>query len=266
MRKLTVIPVLILLLASVSATAQTLKDHPRVKQAFSLLEVWIEAQRAYQQIPGSSAAVVYDQQLLWSGGFGHADLERKQRATPSTIYSICSISKLFTSIGVMQLRDAGKLRLDDPVAKHISWFKIKRSDPLSPEITVEGLLTHSSGLPREADFPYWTGPEFNFPTREQIMERLARQQTLYPAETYFQYSNLGITLAGELITSTSGEAYESYIRKRILDPLGLKSTTSEMPEKERGARLATGYSAMRRDGARVAVTFFSARGVSPAAG
>jgi CubicO group peptidase (beta-lactamase class C family) len=268
MKKLPVSLVLIitLLLASYPAAAQSLADHPRVKQALNLLQVWLDAQRAYQQIPGVSAAVVHDQQLLWSGGFGYADIERKMPATPSTIYSICSISKLFTSIGVMQLRDEGKVRLDDPVARHIPWFKIKRGDPLGPEITVEGLLTHSSGLPRESDFPYWTGPDFTFPTREQIMERLARQETLYPAETYFQYSNLGLTLAGELITSASSQPYEAYVRKRIFEPLGLKSTTSEMPEKERGGRLATGYSALRREGTRVAVPFFMARGISPAAG
>ena len=268
MRKLSVWLALIisLLFAPFPAAAQSAADHPRVKQALNLLRVWLDAQRAYQQIPGISAAVVHDQQLLWSGGFGYSDIERKTPATPATIYSICSISKLFTSIGVMQLRDEGKLRLDDPVARHIPWFKIKRADPLGPEITIEGLLTHSSGLPRESDFPYWTGPEFNFPTREQIMERLARQETLYPAETYFQYSNLGLTLAGELITSAAGEPYEAYVRRRILDPLGLKSTTSEMPEKERGGRLATGYSAPRREGVRTAVPFFSARGIAPAAG
>jgi CubicO group peptidase (beta-lactamase class C family) len=258
--------IVILLVASSPAGAQSVADHPRVKQALNLLQVWLDAQRAYQQIPGISAAVVYDQQLLWSGGFGYADIERKRPATAETIYSICSISKLFTSIGVLQLRDEGKLRLDDPVARHIPWFKIKRSDPQGPEITIEGLLTHSSGLPRESDFPYWTGPDFTFPTREQIMERLAGQETLYPAETYFQYSNLGITLAGELIRSASGEPYEAYVRRRILDPLGLKSTTSEMPEKERGGRLATGYSALLREGTRVAVPFFMARGIAPAAG
>ncbi len=84
---------------------------------------------------------------------GYADVSRKTPATPSTIYGICSISKLFTSIGVMQLRDEGKLRIDDPVARYIPWSKIKRSDPLGPEIKIEGLLTHSSGLPRESDFP-----------------------------------------------------------------------------------------------------------------
>lgn len=261
-----IVLVVVLLGASSSVPGQSVAQHPRVKQALNLVQVWLDAQRAYQQIPGVSAAVVYDQQVLSSAGFGYADLSRKMPATPSTIYSICSISKLFTSIGVMQLRDEGKLRLDDSVARHVPWFKIKRTDPLGAEITIEGLLTHASGLPRESDFPYWTGPEFAFPTREQVKERLASQETLYPAETYFQYSNLGITLAGELIASVSGESYEAYVNKRILGPLGLKSTTPEIPEKERGGRLATGYSALRRDGTRVPVPFFMARGIAPAAG
>jgi CubicO group peptidase (beta-lactamase class C family) len=182
------------------------------------------------------------------------------------VYSICSISKLFTSIGVMQLRDAGKLRLDDPVAKHLSWFRIKQVAPDAPDVTVEGLLTHSSGLPREADFPYWTGPDFAFPTREQVMQRIASQEELYPAATYFQYSNLGLTLAGELVSATSGRSYADYVQRNILDSLGLRSTTPEMPERSRSERLATGYSAITRDGTRDALPYFTARGIAPAAG
>jgi CubicO group peptidase (beta-lactamase class C family) len=230
------------------------------------VRVWLDAERAYQQIPGLSAAVIQDQKVLLSEGFGYADVDSKKPATPDTLYSICSISKLFTSIAVMQLRDAGKLRLDDPVGRHLSWFTIKRSQPQAPEITVEGLLTHSSGLPRESDFPYWTGPDFSFPSRDQIIQRLSSQETLYPAETYFQYSNLGLTLAGEIVSATSGEKYGEYVRKHILDPLGLRSTVPEMPEKERGGRLATGYSARRREGPRVPVSFFTAKGIAPAAG
>ena len=123
----------------------------------SVMQTWLEAQRAYEHIPAVSAALVKDQQVIWSGGYGYADVERKVPATASTIYSICSISKLFTSVAVMQLRDAGKLRLDDPVAKHLSWFNIKRTFPEREEITIEGLMTHASGLPRESDYPYWTG-------------------------------------------------------------------------------------------------------------
>ena len=96
--------------------------------ALHLMRTWLEAERSYAHIPGVSAAIVSDQQILWDGGFGYSDLARQAPATASTIYSICSISKLFTSVATMQLRDAGKLRLDDPVAKHLPWFTIKQTN------------------------------------------------------------------------------------------------------------------------------------------
>ncbi len=268
MKPARIIPLLLVsvLILAGAARPQCLADDPRVASALEVARVWLDAQRAYDRIPGISAAVVHDQELIWSGGFGSADLARTAPATPGTIYSICSISKLFTSIAVMQLRDAGKLRLDDPVAKHLPWFTIERSAPDGPEITIEGLLTHASGLPRESDYPYWTGPDFPFPTHEQIVERISKQRTLYPAETYFQYSNLGLTLAGEVVAAASGMPYADYVRLNILEPLGLASTTPEIPAAERGGRLAAGYGAPKRDGGRAAMPFFQARGVAPAAG
>jgi CubicO group peptidase (beta-lactamase class C family) len=252
--------------ASAPLGANDLSTHPRVRQAIALLEIWLQSQRDFDQIPGLSAAVVHDQTIVWSKGFGFADLERKAPAAPETVYSVCSISKLFTSIALMQQRDAGKLRLDNPVAQHLPWFTIKRTDPDAPEITIEGLLTHSAGLPRESDFPYWTGPEFAFPTREQIVEKIGAQETLYPSQTYFQYSNLGMSLAGEIVSAASGQPYEEYVRQKVLKPMGLTSTWPDMPRDERGGRLATGYSAVSREGRRQPVTFFSAQGIAPAAG
>ncbi|MGH7504957.1 MAG: serine hydrolase domain-containing protein [Longimicrobiales bacterium] len=258
--------ILLTLAATTPLSAQRVAEHPRVRQAVALLETWLDAQRDYEQIPGLSAAIVHDQELVWSGGVGLADREREAAASAGTMYSICSISKLFTSIAVMQQRDAGHLRLDDPVAKHLSWFDIRRTHPDAPDIDIEGLLTHSSGLPRESDHPYWSGPGFEFPSREEIIDRLSEQETLYPAETYFQYSNLGMALAGEVVSAASGMPYADYVRQRILEPIGLTSTSPEMPEAERGKRLAVGYSAIQRDGERVPVTFFTARGIAPAAG
>ncbi|MCJ7485948.1 MAG: beta-lactamase family protein, partial [Candidatus Aminicenantes bacterium] len=86
------------------AGAQSLKNDPRIASALHLLELWLEAQSAYENIPGISIAVVHDQELLWAGGLGYADKEEKRLATPETIYGIGSISKLFTSIAVLQLR------------------------------------------------------------------------------------------------------------------------------------------------------------------
>jgi len=247
------------------AQAQTLAEDPRVASALELARTWLEAQRAYEQIPGISAAIVHDQQVLYRDGFGQADVASGRPATFDTIYSVCSISKLFTSVAVMQQRDAGKLRLDDPVRRHLPWFALKRSEG-EGEVTIEGLLTHASGLPRESDHPYWTAPSFPFPTREEIIERVKRQDALYTPETHFQYSNLGLTLAGEVVAATSGTPYADYVRRNILGPLGLQSTTPDMPESERGKRLATGYAALDRTGRRQPVPFFKANGIAPAAG
>ncbi len=149
---------------------------------------------------------------------------------------------------------------------HLEWYDIQDEYPDAPPVTVQGLLTHSSGLPRESDYPYWSPPDFPFPTREQIHERLSEQAELYPAFEYHQYSNLGLTLAGELISELSGQDYATYIRTHILDPLGMASTTTDIPVAEHGGRMAKGYTAMRRSGEREPVEVFQARGIAPAAG
>lgn len=248
------------------APAQSLADNPRLQSALKLLELWADAQIAYEQIPGASMAVIHDQTLLWSRGFGYSDLQRKIPSTPQTIYSICSISKLFTSVAVLQLRDQGKLRLDDPLEKLLPWFSIKKLFPRFGPATVKGILTHSSGLPGESDFPYWTGPDFTFPTHEQIIARLKSQETLYPADTHWSYSNLGLTLAGEIVAQLSGQSYPAYVTEHILRPLKLADTQPRMPDEHRGGRLATGYSAMTREGKRNPLPFFQTNGLAPAAG
>jgi CubicO group peptidase (beta-lactamase class C family) len=252
--------------AAAGHTAVPLSEDSRVRSALTLAEVWLDAEMAYAAIPGLSAAIVHDQEIVWSRGFGYADVERKAPARPDTLYSVCSISKLFTSIAVMQLRDEGRLELDEPVGKYLAWFNIKQIYPESAPVTLEAILTHSAGLPREADFAYWTGPEHQFPTREEIVEHLAKQEMLYPASRHSQYSNLGLTLAGEVVAAVSGKPYAVYVQERILTPLGLTSTTPELPEGERGKRLATGYSALSREHKRMPVPFYQVRGIAPAAG
>lgn len=248
------------------AESLDIREDPRISDALELLGVWVDAELAYKHLPGISMAVVYDQDLIWSKAFGFADLDTEKPATPETIYSICSISKLFTSIGVMQLYDKGKLRLDDPIADLIPWFNIKNTHTTSGPVTVRGILSHASGLPRESDFPYWTGPEFRFPSQEEVRARLSSQSTLYPAERYFQYSNLGLTLAGELIRELSGQDYGDYMRENVLGPLELDDTTSEIPVAQQGKRMATGYGALTREGTRPRMPLFQARGIAAAAG
>ena len=86
----------------------------------------------------------------------------------------------FTTTAILQLRDAGKLQLDDSISRHLAWFAVQNPYPDSPSITIRHLLTHTSGLPRESPFPYWTDAEF--PSREQVREALSLQSAILPTE------------------------------------------------------------------------------------
>jgi CubicO group peptidase (beta-lactamase class C family) len=258
-----------LLLLSLICSSPAFSDEltkPDFSEAIRLIDTWLEAQRDYDHLPGLSVAIVMDQEILWSKGYGMADLEKQVPASSNTIYSICSISKLFTSVAIMQLRDAGKLRLDDLVADRLPWFNLQQQYPDTGPITIQSLLTHSSGLPRESDYPYWTGPDFPFPSPEQVKTKLGTQKTLYPPSTYFQYSNLGLTLLGEIIAEVSGMPYQQYIEENILKPLRLADTRTNLPESLWREKLATGYTALKRDSNRDMLPLFQAEGITAAAG
>lgn len=247
---------------SLSAQNATLAKHPAVASHLQLLTTWIEEQRAYHGWPGIAVGIVYDQDLIWSAGFGFADLEKGLSMTPETVFRIASITKLFTCIAIMQLRDQGKLRLDDPVQKYLPWFKIQNPFSKSPAITIRQLMTHTAGLPREAAFPYWT--DHQFPTLKQIIEKLPDQELTYPPETRWKYSNLGIALLGEIVARVSGQDYAGYIEKNILHPLGMSSSGVQLTD-ELQNRLATGYGRRLPDGTRKIMPLTDAKGLTPAA-
>jgi CubicO group peptidase (beta-lactamase class C family) len=265
---ITVVAILMIGLppASHAADADALRRHPEVAGALAVIDAWLEGQQLYGRIPGISAGIVVDQDILWSRGYGHANMANGRAADEDTLYSICSISKLFTAVSIMQLRDAGQLRLDDDIGKYLEWFDLRQAYDDSGPITIESLLTHSSGLPRESDFPYWNGPDFPFPTREEMIERLASQETLYPAQRFFQYSNLALSLAGEIVQAVSGQDYDDYVNGHILEPLGLADTRTYFPEALHGEQLAIGYTGLHRDQQRTPVEPFYTRGITAAAG
>jgi len=262
MRTWLVVTIIFLLPFFVLAQPTSIRDHSEVSAQITLLETWIEAQMAYRNLPGLSIAVVYDQDVIWAKGFGYSDLAKKIPTTPQTIFRIASITKVFTSTAIMQLRDAGKLRLDDPITDFLPWFQIENPFPNAPPVTIRQLLTHSSGIPREAAFPYWT--DHQFPTREQIIETLPEQEMVYEPETTWKYSNLGMALLGEIVAAASGEPYAAYIQQHILDPLGMMSTSVELSEAHK-KRLAIAYGRRQPDGTRQIVSFTDAKGLTPAA-
>jgi D-alanyl-D-alanine carboxypeptidase len=235
---------------------------PDVQAGVDLLSAWIESQVAYGGLPGLSIGVVHDQTLLWARGFGHASLERREPVTPDTLFRIASITKLFTSTAILQLRDAGRLRLDDPLTAYLPWFAIQQTHPDAPAITIRHLLTHTAGLPREAGSPYWT--DGNFPTPDEVRARLPGQQTALPTETEWKYSNLGLALAGQIVAAASGRPYPDYIAAQILDPLGMRRTWVVTPPPDVPG-LATGYLRRLPSGGRTPAAFTDTRGIMSAA-
>lgn len=255
-----------LVIVFLSTTAYSQESKKDYTEAFKLVDVWLEAQKDFDQLPGLTASVVQDQEVLWSGAFGFSNVEKRVKAKASTLGSICSISKLFTSVAIMKLYDQGKLRLDDRVSDLLPSYNLQQKFADSGPITIRSLLTHSSGLPREAGYPYWNGPDFPFPSRKQINAKLSEQETLYPASTYFQYSNLGLSLLGEIVAEVSGVSFDKYIQENILKPLALADTRTELPKALLGSELAIGYSAILRNGSREKVNYFRANGLTSAAG
>jgi len=256
-------------LSTATATAAaTLPSEPQTQRqdALRLLDLWLDAQVAYERVPALSVALQQGSELLWKKGYGKLDAAGKLPAGADTIYGICSISKLFTSVAVMQLWEQGKFSLDDDIGKLLPGFTLQRSDPDSGPITVRSLLTHSSGLPREAAFAYWTSPEFKFPTREQMMQGLAGQSSFMRAADRFQYSNLGMALLGELVATLSGMPYDAYVQQHILTPLQLADTRTALPTELQDKRLAQAWGSRQRDGTRQALKPYVAAGITPAAG
>jgi len=235
-------------------------------EALTLVEVWLDAMQKYDELPGISAIALEDQEVIWKGAFGQSNPNEKRAMATNTICSVCSISKLFTSVAIMNLYEEEKLRLDDEIQDLLPEYNLQQQYELSGPITVRNLLTHSSGLPRENKFSHWTDPTLEFPTKQEILNALEDQQTLYPSSTYFQYSNLAMALLGFIVEEVSGQSYDDYIQQTILDPLSLTDTRPDMPEEFWGDQLAIGHSFETMDGEQLMVKMFEPNGVTPAAG
>ncbi len=132
--------------AAVTRMASNVASDPDVLGAERLFSAWMEGQLAYRGLPGIAVGVVSDQQLVWSTGFGFADVKAKIPMTPRTKFRMASHSKMFTAIAIMQLREEGKLSLDDPVVKYLPWFKATSAGDDDGPITIEQLRNLSTSL------------------------------------------------------------------------------------------------------------------------
>lgn len=239
-------------------------DDSEIGGGIALLDEWIRARMEYDGLPGLVIGIVHDQDVVWLKAYGHASLDPAVPMADDSIFRIASHSKLFTAIAVLQLRDAGALRLDDPVTDHLPWFDIENRHPEARALDVRHLLTHTGGLPRESAHPAWT--DFEFPGADAVRATVSDQETTYPTETKWKYSNLGFTLAGMVAEAAGGASFAELVNEGITKPLGMDSTSVGPVPEDQLARLATGYTRRMPDGRREVLPFVDAHAFDPATG
>jgi CubicO group peptidase (beta-lactamase class C family) len=175
----------------------------------------LEAQRA-GRLPSVSAAVFRGDELAWSEAVGLADVEQGVEASPDTQYAVASITKTFTAVSVLQLRDAGKLDLEDPLSKHLP-------EATHGTLTLRRMLAHASGLQREPPGEIWE--TLTFPGEEELLRGLEEAEQVLPPMAAWHYSNLAYALLGIVVARISGTPFRDHVQERLLGPLGLERTT-----------------------------------------
>jgi CubicO group peptidase (beta-lactamase class C family)/D-alanyl-D-alanine dipeptidase len=204
------------------------------KEAAAELEKLIRHEVEDKKLPAVSIALVDDQNVVWAAGFGFQDRDRKVPATAETVYRVGSVSKLFTDVAIMQLVEEGKLDLDAPVAKYVPEFKPAYKEGEKP-VTLRMLMAHRSGLVREAPVGNYFDP--SEPSLEKSVLSLNGLPLVYPPGERTKYSNAAIGLVGFVLQKTRNEKFEPYVQKRVIDALGMKSS-SFTPTDEVKKRLA----------------------------
>lgn len=210
----------------------------KMKEAFPVIEKIYRDQMEKNHFPSIAFGVIANGQLVFSGSLGSTDLANKTASTVQSLYRIASMSKSFTAMAIMKLRDEGKLNLLDPVSKYIP--EIVRAGALTddaPPINIQHLLTMSAGFPE--DNPW--GDRQLADTDDELLQLISKGISFSNAPGLnYEYSNLGFALLGKIISNVAGMPYQKYITENIMKPIGMVDSRWEYNEVPNN-KLAHGY-------------------------
>jgi CubicO group peptidase (beta-lactamase class C family) len=191
-------------------------------------------------MPGIAVGIVQQGHLVYARGFGVRVMgDPSKTITPDTLFHMASVTKPFVATAVMQLWEQGKVDLDAPVTKYVSYFQI--DDPRAAKITVRQMLTHSSGMPDVVDYE-WNRPQADDAALERYVRSLSTRKLklLFDPGHRFAYSNMAYEVLGDLIAKVSGVTFEAYVDANILRRLGMTSSTLLLTKAD-WSLLAQGY-------------------------
>ena len=220
---------------------------PQLTAAVQQVEFLVADELAKDNVGSVTVGIISGPDLIWAKSFGVADMEQKIPATPDTVYRIGSITKQFTGLMLLQLVEAGKVHLSEPVEKFFPEINnIQGRQPWFPSPTFIQLATMTAGLDREPGGPptFLVGPVSEW--EKVLIAALPQVKYVSEPDTRYLYSNISYAVLGAALGRVAGQPYTEYVRDRILAPLGMTHTGFEL-DAEMGGKLAKGYD-VARDG------------------
>jgi CubicO group peptidase (beta-lactamase class C family) len=229
MKRFTFVAGGLLLCSGINANAQQTAD-PFKEQ----LEPVIKQVMQRAEMPGFAIAVVRDQRIVYSAGFGLKKLNGNETVSVRSLFHMASITKPFVATSIMQLWEQGKIDLDAPITKYLPYFQLK--DERYKQITVRQMLSHISGMPDVQDYE-WDKPQFDDGALERYVRSLVDKTLIAEPGARFQYSNMAFEVLGDVIAKVSGITFEDYVKRNILAPLEM--STSNLLVKQADPQLLT---------------------------
>lgn len=220
------------------------------------LAAYVEQGMRDWDAPGLALAVVKDDSVVFARGFGTRTLGRDEPVDEHTSFAIASTTKAFTATAIAMLVDEGKVRWDDPVSLHVPGFQLADAS-LSGQLTVRDLLTHRTGLPN-SDFLWYASGS----STEDILRRMRFLRPFAAPRSRYQYNNNAYMVAGQVVQSASGMPWGEFVRRRILEPLGMRETLTGFAGLDARGNVATPH--LEIDGAIRPIPYLNFDNIGPA--
>jgi CubicO group peptidase (beta-lactamase class C family) len=220
-----IISLLVMLFSGSLQIKRNLRAHASLDEFKAHMDERIPALMKLYGIPGCNIALVKDNEVVWTEGYGYADVSNRRALTVDTPMSVQSITKSVTAWGVMRLWEKGLIDLDAPVSQYLKSWQFPLTDYQIEKITVRQLLSHTAGMPL-GDFTNIYSPGEAMPSNRDVMSGEA--VLMREPGTGFSYSNTGYNLLEILIEDVTGQSFSDYIRREVLLPLGMESAVFDI--------------------------------------
>ena len=201
----------------------------------SAIDAAVEDARKAWKAPGIALAIVHNDKPVLMKGYGVKRLGAEDPVTPDTVFVIASMTKAFGTASMAMLIDDGKMTWDDPVRKHLPYFRL--SDPLADaNVTLRDIVSHRTGLSRHDIL--WIGSPWN---REELIRKIGDAKLSKQFRAEYQYQNLMFTSAGEAVAKAAGIPWEEFVRKRIFEPLKMHNSSFNVDDAQKSPDHASAH-------------------------